>query len=283
MPVKKSQGRRRGIPRGVLRHKLGSWTSFPNGSEHKSGTGFSLSAYKSDSLKALATQGAEWCFNLTSRIRSTLCLIPVVVTEDTLCFAVAPFWRRVIHVLVMVFLFFTCLHKLIVAVVYFVGHYDTPTVAVLSCTGFQLQMTAVCAGIALVFMPYGSCELLNSWRVMLSEMASRLARPTRSPWSSFSSCFQVISTCVAPVIATFGFPLEGLVFPTTPIFVFGSLKSLGIFEFHTDNRTYEVGFRFVCFVTDVTIYGASLSLMSFSIASMLSEIGVLKVLVSELR
>ena len=184
----------------------------------------------------------------------------------------------------MVFLLVTCLHKLIVTVVYFVGQYDTAAVAVMSYTGFHLQMTAVCAGIGLIFMPHLSCELLNSWEVVLLEVASRLGRPARSPWSSFSSCFQVISTTAAAIVATFTFPLQGFVFPTAPVFVFGSLTAFELIELPADEDwVFGVGLRAVCFLADVSIYGASLALMSFSMVCMLSQIGVLKVLVKELR
>ena len=284
MPVKKSRGRQRGIPRGVLRHKLRSRPSSSHGPEGTCRTASSLYAANSDELKHVATQWAERCFNSTYHLCRILCLTPFVRNDDIRRFSVAAFWKRSAHVLALVFLFVTCLHKLIMTIVYFVGQYDTAAVAVISYTGFHMQMTAVCAGIGFIFMPNLSCELLNGWDVMLSEVASRLGRPARSPWSSFSSSCQVLSTTAGAVVAAFGFPLQGFVFPTAPVFVFGWLMPLELIEFPAgDGWVFVLGLRTVCFLADVSIYGASLALMSFSMVFMLSQVGVLKVLVNELR
>ena len=284
MSVRKSQGRQRGIQRGVPRHKLGGRPRFSHGSKEKTRTvsGLKKARLPGFGFKRVASQWAERSFYRAARICCIFCLIPFTM-DDKRSFTVAPFWRVSVHALIMVFLFVTCFQKLILAIVYFVGQFDTNTVAILSYTGFQIQITALCSGMSIMFMPFLSCELLNSWRVMLWEVASRLDRPICSPWSSLSFSVQMLSTCVGAVVTALSFPLLSFMFPMTPSSVFRSLSAAGLIDNVMDTWILLIGVWFVCYVTDVAMYGACLSLMTFVTGFVMAEVGVLKTLLNELR
>ena len=153
---------------------------------------------------------------------------------------------------------------------------------VLSYTGFHLQMTALSVGIGFVFMPFLSCELLSSWSPTILQIVNRLSVTCRSPWTYAGCSFQVLAVAAAAAIAIAVFSSLSFIFPTTPIFLFHSLKASG-FICVGDNWLTELAVQLACYIFDVGIYAASLTLMLFAAEFILSEIGLLKVLVDLLR
>ena len=175
LPVRKSKSRRKGIEKGVQRHKVRSQPLVQRDQdEHTEPTDLSLREVirRPAELKHLATRRAEQYFNLTSSICCILCVTPYLKDDDGR-FREATTLRRVIHAVIMSLLCITCIYKLVVTMMLFVMKNDTTTLIVLSYLGFHLQFTAMCSGLGLILMPSLSCELLNSWNLMASEVAWR--------------------------------------------------------------------------------------------------------------
>ena len=288
MPVRKSQGLRRGIPNGVQRSKIRSqpliyieedWRD-----EHANSAGLSQSKARvaSKILRALASQWAQTCcFDVTSSLCCTLCIVPFI-KHDYGQFQVAPVWRRSINAMIMAVLFVTCMHKLVAATIAFTIKPIGIIASVLSYAGFHLQMTTMSVGTGLVFMPYLSCELLNSWSPTISQSASRLSLAYRSPRTYVSSSLQVLSTCTGSGVAITVFPALSFVFPTAPIFLYPLLKDFGV-RCGRDDWLTELAVQLSCYVCDVSIYAACLLLMCFTNQLIVSEIGFQKVLLDFLR
>ena len=287
MPVRKSNGRRRGIQNGVQRHKLRSqplneedWegTDANPTSEGQSRTGTLRSK---NNVWILASHWAEKCFTVTSDLGCALCLVPLVKGDEG-CFRVASLWRRCINAMTMTLLAVTCTHKLVATIMAFTIMPVGTIARVLSYAGFLLQMTTMSVGMSLVFMPYLSCELLNGWSPTISQAASRLGLAYRSPWTYPSCSIQVLSTAAASVICVFVFPLLSIVFPTAPIFLFPSLKASGMVSTREDWLA-ELALQFGCCIFDVCNYGACLILTCFGSSVIFSEIGFQKAFIDLLR
>ena len=197
-------------------------------------------------------------------------------------FGVASFWRKAIHSAIMALYAPTCIHKLVMTILVFTVMPVGTIASVLSYAGLQLQMSVVCTGIGLLLLPSLSCELLGTWKPTLLEIASRLGRPTRLPWSHVSCSVQVVFTTVGGILSALAFPLLSLVFPTTPIFLFASLKYAGLCCLNghwIGNIIMGIG----CFLFDFSVYAAGILVVAFSVQVIVSKVGFLKVFLHELR
>ena len=280
MPVRKSRGRRRGIRRGLQRQKLRS--SQLSEEDFEDGqSDFSMYIRARKYFNEIVGNWGQKCFKFTSSFCHNCCLTPVMMGEDGR-FQVASFWRRMMNSVVLGFLAVTCLHKLIMTTLAFTVLPVGTMSAVLSYTGFQLQFTSMCTGIGLVFLPFLSCELLNSWNPILRDASARLGQSCRSPWSYSSSGVQVLSMAGGIVLAFFAFPAFSFIFTSTPIFLFPFLKLEGIihdeYEWSTQLLVY-----ILCYMFDVIVYAAVLILMGSSTQFVVLQIGFLKALVNSLR
>ena len=130
--------------------------------------------------------------------------------------------------------------------------------------GIQMQVTAMSTGIGVVCLPCLSCELLNSWNPMLSEVAARLGQPQRSPWTYLSCSIQVLFVFAGVAVGTVAFPVFSFVFTDAPVFLFGSLKAAGLVCLDGDQLT-EILIQIGCYLFDVTIYAACLSSLGFPV------------------
>ena len=231
--------------------------------------------------RSLAGQWAQKCFQWTSDLCCTLCLAPFMKADHGI-FRIASFRSRVIHSVLITLLTLTCLHKLVVTIMAFTILPIGTTASVLSYTGFHLQMTAMALGMGLVFGPFLSCELLNSWVPTISQVTTRLRVTYRSPWTYASSSLQVLAIAAASAVAIAIFPALSFMFPTTPIFLLPSLKAAGL-VCSTDDWIRELAVQLGCYIFDVGIYAASLTLMCFAAEFIVSEVGFLKLLVDLLR
>ena len=287
MPVRKSKGRRRGIQNGVQRHKLRSqplaeddWVEIE--ANPTSSNLYTVGLLKSkNNVWAVASHWAQKCFTVASSLGCTLCLVPLVKGDDGR-FRVASLWRRSINGMIMALLAVTCGHKLVATILAFTTMPVGTIAKVLSYAGFHLQMTTMSVGMSLVFMPCLSCELLNGWSPTISQAASRLGLPYRSPWTYASCSIQILSTTAASVICVSVFPLLSLVFRNAPIFLLPSLKASGLVCVRDDWVT-ELALQFGCCLFDVCIYAACLTLTCFGSSVIFSEIGFQKALVDLLR
>ena len=280
MPVRKSRGRRRGIQRGVQRHKLRS-SQLSKEDLKDCQPDSSVPTEASKCLNIIVRQWSQKCFQTIAALCGNYCLTPVMMVDDGR-FQVAPFCRRILNSMVVLFLAATCLHKLIMTILAFTVLPVGTMSAVLSYTGFQLQFTSMCTGIGLVFLPFLSCELLNSWNPILRDASARLGQSCRSPWSYSSSGVQVLSMAGGIVLAFFAFPAFSFIFTSTPIFLFPFLKLEGIihdeYEWSTQLLVY-----ILCYMFDVIVYAAVLILMGSSTQFVVLQIGFLKALVNSLR
>ena len=284
MPVRKSKGRRRGIPNGVQRHKLQSqaltvqrWDA--NATDPSLSTVGQLKS--TNGVVALGSRWAQKGFNMTSSLCCGLCLVPFMKSDDGR-FRVASLWRRSINAMIMALLFVTCVHKLFATILVFTIMPVGTIAAVLSYAGFHLQMTTMCAGIGFLFLPSLSCQVLNSWSPTILQAASRLRLAYKSPWSYASSSIQVLSTMAAGGVCVSVFPLLSFIFPNVPIFLFPSLKASCLVNVR-DAWLTELAVKLGCWVFDVGIYAACLALVCFTNQFIVSEIGFQKALIDLLR
>ena len=195
----------------------------------------------------------------------------------------APLWRRVLHYIILILLVLTCVHKLLMVILAFTIIPVGTEVAVLSYAGFTIQITAMSTGLGFVFFPRLSCELLNCWDHILSETASRLGQSTRTPWTYASSSFQVLFVGAGLLMAVVVMSASSLLFPTIPTSLFTSLRIAGLIDLPDDNSVATITARIICFLFDISIYMLVLPMLGFSIQYIVSEIGVLKVVINSLR
>lgn len=163
----------------------------------------------------------------------------------------------------------------------FVWQSDTTIVTILSYVGFHWQLVTMSSAIGFIFMPSLSCESLNNWNLLISEVASRLGQTRRSPWCSLSASLQVLFVSQGVVAALAGFPLFGFIYPTMPIFLFGSLNASGLIDL-PDYWILNTAIRVICYLVDVSIYGAVMLLMGFATQFIVTEISNLKTLFNDL-
>ena len=231
MPVGKTRGRRRGIKKGVERHKIGS-QPFTEESSAETNTcdahvSLSSAGRKLIKMRVLASQWAGKSFKVTSRLCCALCIVPFIRDKDGR-FEVASAWRRSINAMIMALLFVTCVQKLVVNVMALTIMPVGTTATVPSYAGFHLQMTTMGTAVGFVFLPSLSCELFNSWNPTIWQAGCRLGVTCPSPLTYLSSSVQVLSTVGASGVCVFIFPLLQLVFPNVPIYLFPSLKASGL-------------------------------------------------------
>ena len=281
MPVRKSKGRRRGIRRGVQRNKLRSPHLTEEGLEGTDAVRLPMMDSKSHVVRAFASKWAEKVFSRTSSLCCNLCLVPFVKGHNG-CFELAPLWRRIIHYGIVALLLLTCVHKFVMTILAFTVLPVGTVASTLSYTGFQLQITAMGMGSGFIFFPSLSCELLNSWNHVLSEVASRLGQSPRTPWTYFSSGFQVLIAVVGCIVAAITMPCLSVLFPTTPIFLFPSLKIAGLIDL-TDDYFSTIVMRIICSPFDFGVYALAITLMCFGCTFIVSEVGLLKAVVNGLR
>ena len=296
MPVRKSKGRRRGIPHGVQRKLcIRAFSQRQLGGNQDDGPDeVNLSTDQpgnfNDDLRAVTSVWAEKAFVAIVNICSKLCLVPMVRGYNRR-YETAPFWHKTISCTILTLLVLNCIHKFLTTILAVMGIIPVGTAAaVASYIGYQVQMTGVCGGLGFVILPSLTCEVINSWNPTISQVTSRLGghspKNPLTPWANLSCSLQVLATSSGLVLLFLIMSTFPLLFPTLPITWFNSLKIGGLMEDMDDADGDHWGtflIHIVCTLIDMVISAVTLGKIGFAIQFIISEMGLLKLFVNSLR
>ena len=211
--VKKSRSKKRGIPKGVQRHRMR-----PKKVEGK--LSFLQKALISVGIETRhVSLAAKACCRYTSKVCTLFSLIPLQRYAGSK-FELAPFPKQVFHRLLVVFYVLLTIYKLWVAIHLII--YDGLSIAAVMCAGsFSLSIFSICASSGSSYSSNEMKDLLNSWECTLANIKETTGDQIQV-FNSIPVCLKVIavtwlSHSIALIVAAFSLVLSDL--PTGICFI----------------------------------------------------------------
>ena len=222
--VKKSRSKKRGIPKGVQRHRI-------RPEKVQEGPSFlekALITVGAESCKV--SQVAKLCFRYTSTFCTWFSLIPLQVSAGRR-FEDAPFLKRVFHHLLVTFYVVLTIYKFCVTI--HVITYEGLNITAVMCAGsFSLSFFSICASSGSSWTPNQMRDLLNSWESTTGSIRSTTGERIEV-FSSIPVCLKLmaitwLSLCCALNVAAFS-----LLFHDLPAGIFFITKSMSLIPENT--------------------------------------------------
>ena len=212
---KRSTGKKRGIHRGVAKHKIKSKAvKGKEGGQTIFGIGESV--YSSLGRK---------CFEFWFYWCSKLYLIPFARTEDG---EYVPLDTKstIVHYCVWFVKFLVLLHKVVgTGTILLRGEL---TIETFMCTSHLLiYIVSFCNSLAMIARPKETMDLLNGWPFILTCL-TELRGSTPSQYDDLSTSLKIMAVFVTAQVIVLTAALLGLAFSTLPTCLFPTVESFGL-------------------------------------------------------
>ena len=265
---KRSTGRKRGIQRGVAKHKIRSRPVAGKLEGERRLLGFAESVYFATSKR---------CFEFWFLWCDKLYLAPF--TRSTAGVYVPSDWKRkLIHYVVWFIIFLSLLHKLWV-----LGRmllYEELKVETFMCMSqFLVYFVPVCISLGVILRPKETMDLLNSWPLLFQSL-KEVRDDIPSPFDNLSAALEIISTLVSTQVIALTMALFSLAFSTLPTCYFPAMENLGLIPAGLLPRFC---WQLIFFPLEYATYLPPMLIASLAGGIVLIETGVYKIYTAELR
>ena len=212
---KRTIGKKRGIHRGVVQHKI---QSKPLKGQEGERTVFGLgeSVYFSIGRK---------CFELWFHCCSTLHLVPFTRTSNGE-FVLVDQRRKLIHYFTWTLKFLMLLHKLVGLVIACV--YEGHKIETFMCTTlFLIYLVSFCISLVMVVKPQDTINVLNSFPIMLSCLRQLGIKDVPCEFDDLSEALKIIAVLLATQGIALVAALLSIAFSTLPTCYFPAAEHFG--------------------------------------------------------
>ena len=277
--MRRSRGSRRGLQRGVQRHKIArrcTEESFDEG-EEAARNSKTLYIWRKELDKTLDKWRGR-CAEAFLFLCYKLCLVALTVSSNGRI-RPAALWTRIIQILIHTLVGCSVVYKILVSSNQ-VGTVGLDFVTFLCITVTLPQVVGICVGSNAIFRPRLTMGVINSSVDMRSYLAE--LRAGRPPPTSSATSIQVIMTAVGVTFAIFGLALFSLYFTSAPIFTIDMLQTAGVISIQ-DSSLPEWLLRILFLPAELFQYGVPLSCYTYSAHIVMQELGLMDVYIKELR
>ena len=216
--VKKSRSKKRGIRQGVQRHKIGPAKD----------TGRSSHLIDSEGMIGrLVFNGGKKYYNALTNLCTLLCFIPLQINGDGKKFELAARWRRMLHILFIVFYISCMVHRFGVTIYLMTQEGELNLTTFLCGTSFLTVFLPVCLASGSSWTTLEMQGLLNSWDSVLKSLGEVTGEHIEI-LSNAQLCLEIIAMTWAAQIAGINAAGFSIVFEDLPVSVLPTFKRLGM-------------------------------------------------------
>ena len=264
---KRSTGKKRGIQRGVARHKIQS----------KAVKG------KETARRILGVEESVWfsvggkCFDFWFYWCEKLYLVPFTRTAGGIYVALDR-KSQVIHYFVWFLKFLMLLHKAWGLGTMLV--YEELKIETFMCISlFLIYFVSICISLGVVGRPKETMDLLNSWPYILSSL-KELRNDVPSEFEDLSEAFELVAQLLASQGVALAAALLSLAFSTLPTCYFPAIESLGLIP---EGVLPRFAWQLIFFPLEYATYIPPMLIVPLNTSISLILVGVYRIYITELR
>ena len=260
--VKKSKPKRRGIPKGVQRHKLRA--NKVNDTNTFFASTLNLVGWNIQQV----SYAAETCWNYSVSVCTLLSLIPLV-SRDGNKFDYAPIWKRIIHYVLVIFYASFMMYKLAVTV-YYITYEDLNLSTFMCGCSFLVLFASLCTASGSSLTTAEMRELLNSWEPVLRSIEETNGKRVEV-FGDILVCIKVILLTGLAQCAAMNAAALSLVFADLPVCVFPIMKRLGMIP---DNLLPAIAWQMLFYPLELLTLLAPMYATVFNVHTFILGLGI---------
>ena len=265
---KRSNGKKRGLRRGVGKHLIKSKVLLKKNGDERTVLWIGESVYFSAARK---------CFEFLFYCCSKLYLAPFTRSENGK-YVPLDHRSKLIHRFTWSVMFLMLLHKLVgVAVILWREELKIETFLCISL--FLIYFVSFCISLVMIAKPEETIDLLNSWPFILSCL-KEFRNDVPSVFDDLSTALKVIAALFATQAIAITAALQSLAFSTLPTCYFPTAQDLGLIP---QGSLSPFEWQLLMFPLEYMTYLPPMLSAPFSASMLLILVGVLKMVGQEIR